>query len=424
MENIAILTAFREFVPGYSLTGICLDQAALLSQAGHRVDIFVCEDFCQQSPLDFPYWVSGAILKEVPAADLTDYHQRHGRMSMDHVLVSQKMGDFCKRLQKEYPIILTHDLILTGWNLPYGQGIKGIAKEMPDTRWLHWIHSIPCGMRDYWSHGELGKKHRIVYPNKTDAGTVAAQFRTEEEMVLCIPHPKDLRSWFDFSYEAWEFIKEFPAVMQADVVQIYPASTDRLEAKRVKELLQIFAEIKREGNSVCLVIANQWATGKQRKEDITRYMALAKRYGLSGDEVIFTSNWMEGEYEKGLPKRVLRELFQCSNLFVFPTREETFGLVMPEAVLAGGVLPVLNKSLSMMAEVSGMNALYVDFGSFFQVVVHPDERNWIKTLVHTIMSRMRRSEAITTKTFVRQSYNWEVLYNKFYGPVFAESILW
>jgi hypothetical protein len=250
---------------------------------------------------------------------------------------------------------------------------------------------------------------------------VAAQFRVDMERIRVIPHPKDLRSWFDFEEVTCRFLDDYPGVMQADIVQIYPASTDRLSAKRTEEVILVFSALKKMGYSVMLVIANQWATGRNRKEDLTRYTKIYHRNGLTSDEVCFTSLW-DGKYEQGLPKQVVRELFQCSNLFLFPTREETFGLVLPEAVLAGGVLPVLNRSLSMMGEVSGMCADYIDFGSFDQVFEPPPK--WSNEVAKIITGRLRRNESIMTKTFVRQRYNWDNLYNKFYGPIFAESRDW
>ena len=54
---------------------------------------------------------------------------------------------------------------------------------------------------------------------------------------------------------------------------------------------------------------------------------------------------------------------QTTNLFVYPTEAETFGLVLVEARLGGGAFPVLNRSLSIMREVGGNCGLYVNFGS-------------------------------------------------------------
>ena len=211
--------------------------------------------------------------------------------------------------------------------------------------------------------------------------------------------------------------------MQADVVQIYPASTDRLTSKRVHEVMLIFKEIKAKGFSICLVIANQWATGRQRKEDVNRYRQIASRNGLKVDEeVIFTSEWRP-EYATGLPKEIVRELFLCSNLFIFPTREESFGLVAPEAALSG-VLMVLNKSLQMQFEVNGYQGLYFDFGSYHHQFKPDNAAAYYKDVAQIILGRMRENEAICSKSFMRQNYNYDRLYEREYSTVMAESKTW
>jgi glycosyltransferase involved in cell wall biosynthesis len=420
-EKIAILTTFREFIPGYSLTGIVWDQYKLLTRQGHQVDIFVAEDYHGRgTPPDFK-GIEEQMQRRIPKAKLTDY-QSLKQMSTEHRDVATRMEVMCLEVLSSYHAVFTHDLIFTGWNLPYGQGIRKASPSMPNTKWLHWIHSIPSGFRDFWNMRAFGPRHRLIYPNRTDLRRVAEQFRTEIESCRVIPHPKDLRSWFEFSDLTCSFIDDFPGMMEADIIQLYPASSDRLEAKGVQDLILIFAWMKKCGFNVCLTIANQHATDRVAASSPAKMQAIAGRNGLSSSEVIFTSNWREGEFKSGLPKRTIRELFQCSNLFIFPTNHETFGLVLPEAVLAGGVLPVLNKSLGMMAEVTGLNADYIDFGAFNAVTNRAPRFH--EGVARSVIGRLQRNEAVMTKTYIRQRYNWDNLYRRFYQPIIAESENW
>lgn len=418
--KVAILTNFQEFLSGYSLTGIVLDQCRMLREYGHDVHLFVCERFNLKQTI-IPEGV--IIEKKIPFAHLTDYRSKQN-ISPEHQATIAKMADMLRHELKDYDIAFTHDFVFTGWNLPHGMGCIEASKDLPNVAWLHWIHSVPTAMSDWWDVTTYGKKHRLVFPNFTTRIKVAEQYRGTVEWVRCIPHIKDLRSWFDFNPLTQEFIAKHPGVMRAEVVQIYPASGDRLEAKRTAEVIKIFGNLKKRGASVCLVVANQWATTNRHAEDVEHYLAIAEACGLiPNEEVIFTSKWRK-EYRVGLPHFILRELMMLGNLFIFPTREESFGLVLPEASLSGGAFCVINKSLDMMYEVSGGRCIAFDFGSHDRTHNVDNPAKYWEDLAFIILGRMRENEAVRTKTFMRRQYNWNNIYDQYYLPVMAESKLW
>lgn len=416
-KKVAILTTFQEFIPGYSLTGIVADQVKMLNRYDHEVHLFVNENFTDKkyaSP-------EGAIIeKKIPFAHLVDYKSAQN-ISAEHQQVIEKTVDVLTEALKDVNVVFTHDFIFTGWNVPYGIALKEVGRRLPNTRWLHWIHSVPSVQSDWWEIKTWGKMHKIIYPNETERTRVAEQYRGWDDDVRVIPHIKDARTWFDFSEDTCKFIDKYPNVMQADIIQILPASVDRLEAKRVKEVANIFGHLKTSlANSVCLVVANQWATTKQHKENIENYKAAGQQIGLQpGVDYIFTSDFGK-EYEVGISKRMVRELFLLSNLFIFPTREESFGLVVPEAALSGCFL-VLNKSLQMQIEISGNRAKYFDFGSHHMNFEIPSPGYWLD-LAKIILARMNENESIKMQTFARQRYNMDSLYRKYYAPVMKEML--
>jgi hypothetical protein len=294
--------------------------------------------------------------------------------------------------------------------------------KAPTVAWLHWIHSVPSVMRDWWSHNLYGNQHRFVFPNRTDQRRVAEQFKTQESNVVVIPHIKDIRTWFDMCNETCDYLDSHPHILESEMVQVYPASSDRLHAKGLEHVIRIFSFWKKHGISCCLVVANQWATGKQRMEDLSHYEKIAKSYGLEiGKEFMFTSKYKK-EWATGISTRVLRELQLCSSVFVFPTREESFGLVGPEACL-DGVLPVFNNSLTMMREVYGNNGMYFDFGSFHNNF--EPQQGWDKYLeavAMVIFNQYKIENTINARSYVRRMYNMEHLYRTSYLPAMSSVI--
>jgi len=429
MSKIAILTNFMDFNPGYSLTGIVKDQVKMLLRKGHKVDLFVNEQYNLDSGLpvtDFEIKMLNGnledykLVRRIPFQHLTDY-QSVSQVTPEDKDMIQKMKDVLLKELGDADFVFTHDFVFTGWFLIYGLGCRLASPKLPNVRgWYHWVHSLPTSLKDWWDIRTYGDNHKIIFPNYTDRIQVAEQYRGVASDVRVIPHIKDPRTWFDFSYDTCRFIDKYPTVLTAEIVQLLPASVDRLESKRVREVCKIFAEMKKQGRSVCLIIADQWATGRQQKEDVDRYRIEAIKGGLIDQrEIIFTSDFESPKFDVGIPQRMIRELFLLSNLFIFPTREESFGLVVPEAALSGCFL-VLNRSLQMQREVSGNNVLYFDFGSCHQTHEVKNDKYW-EDIAWIVAGRMKEDETLKVKTFCRQTYNMDNLYDKFYMPVMSEA---
>jgi hypothetical protein len=426
--KIAILSNFREFNPGYSLSGIVLDQCRMLQAHGHEVDCFVADSFKDGGN---PYPDVLHLKKVIPHPPLTDYREK-SKISPEHRKMVKDVSEVLLSEMPNYDFVITHDWVFTGWNMPYALAIQETSREIrmrkQNIRWGHWIHSVPSALQDWWLIREYGPGHKIVYPNSVDRIRVAENFRGTVNDVKVIPHIKDLRSFWEFDSETCRFIDDHPGIMNADVVQVYPASTDRLEAKQLEYVLLITAALKRHGFSVFLCIANQHYRGKKPKETVEKYMKIGMRNNLKyGEEFVFTAQWDPQRYGLGVPRGMLRELMLMQNLFIFPTREESFGLVAPEVALtAGGCLIVFNKSLQMMMEVSGMTGLYIDFGSYHMQldVQKGTDKKYLEDIAWLILGRMRANEAINQKTFYRQNNNWDSIYKNYYGPILRESYVW
>lgn len=421
MANIAIITNFQDFREGYSLTGIVKDQARMLTRFGNRVFLYVSERYRGK---DFEEgWDGVTVVPKIPFAALTDYMSKRN-LSDDHKKTVQQTSDLLVEdfTREDITFAFTHDFIFTGWNLPYGLGIMDAGYKLPGVRWLNWIHSIPSGYRDYWDFPLYGPTHTIIYPNKMDIIKISEQFRTMPERVRCIPHIKDMRTFFDFDPETCRLIDDFPGVMQNEIIQIYPASGDRLFAKRVDYVIRIFGHIKNFGHSVFLLIANQWATTTRHAEDVKKYVEIGEKSGLvHKKDFVFTSEW-DPKYRIGLPRRILRELMMFGNTFFFPTEGESFGLVLPEASLSGAPICTLNLSLPMQIEVSGGNGIFHEFGSHSTKVNHENEDKWLQDVALLFLSRYNQSDGNLAKTFYRRAYNMDRLYAHYYAPVMQEAM--
>lgn len=428
-KNVAILTNFMDFNASYSLSGIVIDQAHMLARYGHKVCIYVNEQYnpkyekgCGLRDLLTKYPDLIKIVKATKFFHLVDYTEDN--LNEDHRDGIKPGADlYIKSFSEEnIEIVFTHDFVFTGWNLPYYHIIMDTAKVLKELgrgiKYFHWIHSMPSNPKNWWRLEKYDIDHQLVFPNKTEQQAVAEAYQGPVKRVSVIPHIKDIRTWYDFCEDTMDFLDEYPEVMEAEIVQVYPCSTDRLSAKQLDIVLRIFANMKKAGVPVFLIIANQWATQTPKiLENLDKYVTASENAGLRyGKDFCFTSRFKK-KFELGIHKKMLRELQLIQNVFVFPTREESFGLVGPEAVM-GGCLPVMNKSLMMMQEVMSVHCPAFNFGSFNQTQDNGNSDEYIFNVSMAILQRLYANDAILAKIYCRLRYNMDSLYRKYYLPNF------
>jgi glycosyltransferase involved in cell wall biosynthesis len=359
---------------------------------------------------------------EVPHGELIDYQSMYD-LSKESKEYSDKIFNFlCTDINGKYDLVITHDWVFTGWNLPFALALQGLDVNKK-TKYLHWIHSMPVGFKSWWFISRYSKNHSLVYPNKTDSINIMEQYRMfSAKNFEIIPHIKDLRTWFDFCVESKEIIKQYPRIMSGDFVKVYPVGTDRLSYKRVNIAISIMASLKKRfGRTVCLCIANTNGSGRGKDERLEPYYKMAQDEGLNSDEFFFTSELniknKPRKFAQGLDQRTLRELFLCSNLLIYPTIQESFGLIGLEAPLSGGKIMVLNRSLNMMSEVHRNIGLYFNFGSFDQDLNVINQEEYCTGIASAITREFYNNSGVLSPTWIRQAYNYDRLYKDYYMPI-------
>lgn len=405
--QIAVLTDFGSWKDTYSLTHVVESQARMLVRYGHDVGLFVREDFTNNIPDGL------MVAKAVPVYSPLNY-ATIGDLTEEHLAYANDLARILARELVTFDVAFTHDWIFTSWKLPLAEALRLMVDTTRHARFFHWIHSRPCHYFDWWDIGRYGPNHKIISLNNCDRVLVTDAFKGDSSNVRTIPNIKDLRMIGRFDDQAWAFLDEYPALLQAQFTQVYPAATDRLTDKGLNHLIGIFGALKSRGFTICLVIANGW-TGVLPKEDILRYKNRAMRAGLIPDEeFIFTSDFPG--LESGVPHSTLMNLMSCSSLFIFPSQGEADPLILPEAILMSGALPVLNRSLPVMMEIGGGGALFFDFGSADRRYDPSGDYGW---MADQIIAAFK--DGIQSRTWFRQNFNMDAVYRQYYAPLLAEA---
>ena len=415
--KIACLTSFYEFNSSYSLCSVVESQLKSLVKYGYETVLLVHNNFTDSDKV--PEGVE--IRKVVPRFELVDYSNNKDVEPGFDDQVKKTLDCFNKHLN-DIDIVIEHDMIFQGWFLPYCVAIHEYAKTSK-IKWFHWIHSVPNNMPKGLKaplslRYQLPANSKLVYLNNYNIMRASESYSIWPKDVRIIYNPVDPRLFWDLDPFVEKLVDKYP-ILEADLVQVYPVSSTRMvDGKQIYTVIDIFAALKKEGKKVCLIICNAHANADKEKETVQKAIDYALDKGLGRHEIVFTS--FEGkEYEQGVPRKVVSQLFQLSNLFIFPTKSENCPLILLEAMLSKCIL-ILNQSLPCLREFGKENALYFNFGSLDQDVNYDDRDNFMNDMANIIISELSVNKALKGSTLIRQKFNYDFIFKNMIQPLFSE----
>ena len=417
--RIGILTPFDSFPESYSLTSVVEAQLSALVKYGYKPVFFVLNIFKDDDKV--PEGVE--IRKIVPQITLYDYsgHQ-------DVLENFDNQVDLIYKALKEHTqdidILIEHDMIFQGWFLPHCVAIHKLAKETK-IKWFHWTHSVPSSAPNSLKHPHhlryvLPNNSKLVYLNNVNLIRAAEAYELFPKDVRIVHNPVDPRLYWRANPLVKKIIDEFD-ILSADFVQTYPLSTTRMvDGKQIRTVIDIFAKLKTLGKRVRLIICNAHANDKREKQVIAETFSYAATKGLNANELIFTSFVDIPKYEMGVSREVVTQLFQLSNVFIFPTISENCPLILLEAMLAKNLL-VLNENVGALREFGRENALYFKFGSNTERVDYANRDKFMEDVARIIISEFEINRPLKANRVLLQEFNYDKVFKQSIEPLFYES---
>lgn len=368
--KVGILTTFDSWSETYSLTNIVSTQLKLLKKNGYDPVLFVNTNFNDTCPVECE------VRKIVPVFTYENYED----ISAVPQDIIQKIKDALTENMKDVDVCFTHDIVLQSSFIPHNLALRQV--KLPIS-WYHWIHSQPDGIKIT----NLVDGHKLVFLNHTDRLRVAERYNTWIDNVEIV-----YNSVLPHTYTTHKYSEIASKIFEGKEVKIaYAFCTTRMGAKGVNKLLKLAGRIKANGKSVGICLMNSNGNAKREREAIESMCLYATECGLDSGDFVFTST-LTDEFKHGVPNFVTRDMFELSNLFIFPTISECCSMVLLEA-MSGGNLLVLNEDIPSMKEFGGFDsALYMKFGSIFQRTNYSDENryynDWSKIIVRMLGSSM------------------------------------
>lgn len=198
-------------------------------------------------------------------------------------------------------------------------------------------------------------------------------------------------------------------LLSGDVVAVYPARLDR--GKQPEKIIRLMHGVKELGYEPRLLVIAWQAFGKRFQDYIDELLVLAKRLDLE-NEVFFT-NRLDDRCSQGVPRRTVLELMQLSNVYIHPSRIETYSLTVHEAIVSGNLV-VLNYDLPVMRELFGDCGIYMDFGSDrVNRTYQPSEQAFWNDEAGRLVAEISQNRALRAKTKAMQEWTPRALWKEF-----------
>lgn len=422
MKRITILTNFTSYDRKYSLCNVVANQIRMLKKNNYPVKVIVNDGFQPDDPF------TEDILQFIPNVRVYNEIKRDDTWEKDCEEISRRLDG----LLADTDTVLSHDLIYQPAYFKLNIAARKTAEKLSKIQWLHWIHSsttptLLSASQDYLQGVKLAfPRSFVIYPNAFEIPRVAKNLGYEEDQIKVVHHATDMAEFFDFDPVTKALIEE-KNLYSADVIGCYPIRLDR--GKQPEKVIEIFNEIKKLGRTIRLVICDFHSTGGDKVTYRNEMKRMATEKGLHPTELTFTSD-IKG-CEIGVPHKVVRDIMLMSNVFIMPSRSETYSLIAQEAGLCNNLL-VLNYDFPPMRSIYGEEALYAKFSSNIDITTgqdgdtqtdyHPSFAAYAHDLGNRICYFLEHDRVIAMKTKLRKFRNSQAIFKHQLEPLFYKTM--
>lgn len=418
-KTVYILTNFSQYLKSYSPIVVVREQCKMLLRAGYEPVMITTEGW--EPPKE-------DILSTVKTEHL---YPSGGHDIVDDIFESDVL-DIYGRLEAIIPkdsVVITHDLIFLPDYVKHNIAARRLAEKRPSIKWLHWIHSATSPNTLIQERSIYGDQYKelllskfpnsiICYPNAQDIPRVAKNFSFEEDQVVEVPHSTDPTEGMGRLVQR---LYDEKKLSEAEVLCIAPMRLDR--GKNPGMIVRLMAGCMEAGLSSHVVFCDFQSTGDDKVTLRNETNDLAKDLDVL-DRVTFLSEF-DGEAILEVDHQTVLDLFTLSNVFVLPSRSETYSLVAQEAMLKGNFC-ILNQDFPAFRQIYGKNAIYrqfdgseVDFsGQDGQInTTHSNIDAHFRDMGINLKYWLENDKVLRAKTWVRIQRNPDYVFRNYIEPL-------
>lgn len=424
-RKVYLLTNFSAYLKSYSPIIVCASQIHMLKRAGYEPTLITSEGWNPPENSIFASIetkrltsvpIDGTTVDEAFEADVETLYEQ-----MDAILEDES-------------VVLTSDLIFLPDYVKLSVACRRIAEERPSIEWLHTIHSATAPGSLIKERAMFGEKYSellnskfpnsiVTYPNAYDIPRVAQNYSYEENEIVEVPHSTNpVEGMSRITTRLYDELK----LNEPEVLVIYPLRLDR--GKYAEADVYLMAGCQANNMTSHVIFCDFQSTGDDKvvyREDLKE---LAEELGVA-DRVTFLSEFEESATME-VSHEVVLELFTLSNVFVLPSKSETYSLIAQEAMLKGN-LCLLNQDFAPFRQIYGKNALYKQFdGANISIsggdgeinTKHSDIKEYYRTIASNVKYYLENEKVIRAKTWVRTQRNPDTVFHEYLEPLLLRNV--
>lgn len=424
-KKIFILTNFSSFLRSYSPIIVVGEQLKMFKRAGYEVSLIVSDGW--DPPED-------TIFFGVPTIYLSPVAYQDPPIVND--MFHEDVDLIYNQLKEAIPegsVVITHDLIFLPDYTKHNLAARKLAKEIENIRWIHWVHSATGPntlIQEREMYGESYKEMMlekfpnsiIAYPNANDIPRVARNFAYEEYEVIEIPHSTDPTEGLSPLVQRLYDEKKLGDV---EVLIIAPMRLDR--GKNPQMIVRTVAACKAIGMTAHVIFCDFQSTGGDKITLRDECKELAKR--LDAEDCVTWLSEFDDLASLEVSHGVILDLFTLSNIFVLPSRSETYSLVAQEAMLKGN-LCILNHDFPAFKQIYGKKALYRQFDGAevafdgFDGKIETQQSDWDlyfqDSIAKPLKGWIQNDKVLSAKTWVRTRRNPDYIFREYIEPLIMQ----
>jgi glycosyltransferase involved in cell wall biosynthesis len=419
-KKVYLLTNFSTFLKSYSPIIVVGEQLKMLTRAGYRPILITCDEF--EPPEDTIF--AKVEIRKVSQVAYQDPPVINEMFHEDVALIYEQLNDIIE----DNSVVITHDLIFLPDYVKYNLAARKLEKK--NVRWIHWVHSATGPntlIQEREMYGDEYKKlltdkfpnSIIAYPNAQDIPRVARNFSYEEYEVVEVPHSTDPTEGM---HPLVQHLYDELRLGDKEILTIYPIRFDR--GKNPQMHVRLMAACKEIGTTSHVVFCNFQSTGGDKIVLMEECKKLAEELGVR-DRITFLSEFDDLAHME-VDHKVILDLFTLSNIFLLPSRSETYSLIAQEAMLRGN-LCLLNYDFPAFRQIYGQNALYRQFDGAevamdgFDGKTDTSHSNidayFKERLAIPIKGWLEQDKVLRAKTWVRTKRNPDYVFREYIEPL-------